>query len=440
MESTRKKNNVSKEKDFIERNSLLTDLFEDKHIRTVYNMFLAIFIGLFFNTVTYDYIKRGEINLGVRLIKIGFGKIHIVIITWLSYILSSCLVFCCFNIWAKFRTFRNKQHTKIWDRCYLTLLVLYYVGSFKLAENIVTTFKLPICSAAIVIVEQVRLLMKIHSFVRTKTPHIINTKRTDDKHTPPTFSNFLYFLFIPTLLYRDSYPRKDKIDWTFAAFKLLEFVGAIFFFSFVIERFLNPSLQDFGLREYQLKELILILFENTITGIFILMLIFFIILHSCQNFFAEITKFGDRMFYSDWWTCTSYGGYFRKWNIVVQDWLYVYIYKEFMESFGTSAAVAKFGVIVISAVVHEWCLTHALGFFFPLLFVEFVVLGSILGNVEGYKNIVFNVIFWYSLAIGMSSLCTFYTIEYYARNNAPIKNPTFLENIVPRFITCDCID
>ena len=62
---------------------------------------------------------------------------------------------------------------------------------------------------------------------------------------------------------------------------------------------------------------------------------------------AEVLRFGDRMFYTvrtlrkkvneneimvciftlkDWWNSCSYQEYFRTWNCLVQDWIHLYIY------------------------------------------------------------------------------------------------------------------
>jgi len=39
-------------------------------------------------------------------------------------------------------------------------------------------------------------------------------------------------------------------------------------------------------------------------------------------------RFGDRLFYKDWWNSVNFSGYYRNWNIVVHDWLFTYIYQD----------------------------------------------------------------------------------------------------------------
>lgn len=48
------------EKEFMARNSLLTDLFEVKHIKTIYHIFIVILIILFLNTVVHDFVDTGR--------------------------------------------------------------------------------------------------------------------------------------------------------------------------------------------------------------------------------------------------------------------------------------------------------------------------------------------------------------------------------------------
>jgi sterol O-acyltransferase len=48
------------EKQFMARNSLLTDLFEVKHFQAIYNIFVVMLIILFINTAVYDLVVAGK--------------------------------------------------------------------------------------------------------------------------------------------------------------------------------------------------------------------------------------------------------------------------------------------------------------------------------------------------------------------------------------------
>jgi hypothetical protein len=39
-------------------------------------------------------------------------------------------------------------------------------------------------------------------------------------------------------------------------------------------------------------------------------------------------SFGDRRFYEDWWNARSFASYYRKWNMVVHEWLFYYMYQD----------------------------------------------------------------------------------------------------------------
>jgi sterol O-acyltransferase len=79
---------------------------------------------------------------------------------------------------------------------------------------------LPPASAVTLLMEQVRLVMKTHAFVRSNIPVALfyfNQRQSRDERTSveddanqapcPDFSKYLYFMFAPTLVYRDRYPR-----------------------------------------------------------------------------------------------------------------------------------------------------------------------------------------------------------------------------------------
>lgn len=150
--------------------------------------------------------------------------------------------------------------------------------------------------------------------------------------------------------------------------------------------------------------------------------------------FSELLRFGDRLFYRDWWTVTTYGEYFRTWNILVGDWLYTYIYKDMYEIVvPRNKLAAKMAVFVVSAVVHEYVLTYMFGFFFPFLFILFLFGGAGLSYATVPKNNLLNILFWYGLSVGTGMLVSMYSFEFMARANNPTLNPSFADFFIPRF-------
>ena len=151
---------------------------------------------------------------------------------------------------------------------------------------------------------------------------------------------------------------------------------------------------------------------------FFLILGFFGFLHSWLNCWAEITRFPDRGFYLDWWNSIQFGSYYRKWNIIVHDWLYYFVYLDICRFFKCNqrSFLPKLMTFLISAVIHELIITYALGFFYPILFILFTGPGIILiQNTKNLKSISVNLAFWLEMYIGGSLLFTTYLIESFAR-------------------------
>lgn len=79
---------------------------------------------------------------------------------------------------------------------------------------------------------------------------------------------------------------------------------------------------------------------------------FFALFQSFLNALAEITRFGDRSFYDDWWNSESLGAYWRTWNKPVYTYFKRHVYMP-MIGRGWSPAAASFAVFFVSAVLHE---------------------------------------------------------------------------------------
>ena len=78
----------------------------------------------------------------------------------------------------------------------------------------------------------------------------------DDSEKPkftgvPEFSKYLYFMFAPTLVYRDHYPRStiEKIRWKLVFTHFGEVFGAIIYTYCLFDRFCVPVFRDLKLKE-----------------------------------------------------------------------------------------------------------------------------------------------------------------------------------------------
>ncbi|KAL1494800.1 hypothetical protein ABEB36_010339 [Hypothenemus hampei] len=429
-------------KKFEIRESLLTTLYENPHIKVIRHIFVASLVALFVNTVLRDFFHHGEIRLGFKVILSGLDKLHLVVLIWICLNFTAIFAYYCFNFWAKKRiNFPPKaSKLRIWDRVWIAGLLIYYILHVQVICQLISALDLPMGSTAILSLEVTRLLMKVHGFVRSNAEKVVYFKpHSDETLHLADVKHFLYFLFAPTLVYCDSYPRTKTIRKNFVATKLCELIGVIFYYAFLLERFTIPDFKDIGIRQFTIQEVILKVFDNFVIGLMFLLLSFYVVLDTTQNLFAELLKFGDRQFYQDWWTATNYSQYFRSWNMVVGEWLYTYIYKDMYEHVVPGRkSIARISVFLLSAIVHEWILSYMFGFFFPILCLTFCFTGLVLTLIPAPKHSVINILFWYILSLGCGLLSSLYTMEYFARKNSPVENPTLSDFIIPRLLTCNC--
>ncbi|XP_065087172.1 sterol O-acyltransferase 1-like [Ochlerotatus camptorhynchus] len=434
------------DKVFMARNSLLTDLFEVKHIKTIYHIFLVILIIMFLNTVVHDFVDRGSINLGLRPIVAGFGKFHTTLALWGCMQLSVLCVYPCFFLWAHVRKiFKTNQYRKIWDLCSIFGVALFQCSFVTLVIKTVLHLDFPPASSVAVLMEMTRFVMKVHAFVRSNIPRALaSSGKTSTEDKPPhavivpSFGKFLYFLFAPTLVYRDEYPRTKRIRWSVVFRHMLEVVGVIFYISFIFERFLTPLFDRFGGAEISSGKFVLALFGSIMPASLSFLCGFYCLLHAWFNASSELLRFADRMFYRDWWNASSFAEYIRSWNVVVHDWLYTYIYKDSVEHvFKNCNALATVLVFTASAVFHEVILAFAFRFFYPVMFVQFEFMGLLLMFLtRNLSKDTGNILLWFMLCIGNGIQMSLYNIEYYARRNCPVSGESLVDYMIPVSWTC----
>lgn len=85
------------EKQFQPRNSLLTDLFEIKHIKTIYHIFIVIFNLLLLNVFISDFADTGSINIGLGPISTAFGGFDHALSIWSIMQLTILAIFPVFK-------------------------------------------------------------------------------------------------------------------------------------------------------------------------------------------------------------------------------------------------------------------------------------------------------------------------------------------------------
>lgn len=230
-----------------------------------------------------------------------------------------------------------------------------------------------------------------------------------------TWPNYMDYLLCPTLCYELEYPRAKTINWTSLIAKIVAVFGCIFLLTIISEEFILPVLQESNLRllaQPSAAETLLILAESIswllfpfmLTFLLVFLVIFEYVLGAC----AEITRFGDRHFYSDWWNSTDWMEFSREWNVPVYRFLRRHVYHTSRPRIGRNLATLI--TFLISAFGHEIvmaCITKKLrgyGFICQMLQLPIVMLQNT-KLVRKHKT-ANNVLFWCSMIMGLSLVST----------------------------------
>ncbi|KAI5074529.1 hypothetical protein GOP47_0010490 [Adiantum capillus-veneris] len=219
-----------------------------------------------------------------------------------------------------------------------------------------------------------------------------------------TLKNLAYFMVAPTLCYQVTYPHTNKIrkGWVFRkVVKLLIFSGLM---GFIIEQYTKPIIQN---SQHPLKGNYLYAVERvlklSIPNLYVWLCIFYCLFHLWLNIIAELTYFGDREFYKDWWNAKTVEEYWRSWNMPVHKWMVRHVYFPCLRK-GISKEGAIFIAFIISGVLHELCigipcLMFRCWAFLGIMFqVPLIVLTNYLHR-RFQSAMVGNMIFWFFFCI-----------------------------------------
>ncbi|KAL8451936.1 hypothetical protein Emed_001671 [Eimeria media] len=148
--------------------------------------------------------------------------------------------------------------------------------------------------------------------------------------------------------------------------------------------------------------------------LFLDLLIFFIIFECICNLLAEVTNFGNRDFYHDWWNSTNWDEYSRKWNRPVHKFLLRHVYMETQQKYRWSQRSATLATFLFSALLHEMIMAVCFRFvrFYLLSLMLFQIPLVALGRYYAHNRGLANAIFWASLLLGLPLIAVAYGREF----------------------------
>lgn len=265
-----------------------------------------------------------------------------------------------------------------------------------------------------------------------------------------TLANIYYFWFAPTLTYQIAFPRAPFIRWQkvlkLLVLLFLSVVLVLFLCAQIVVPNLNNLVIDLENSQGEVRVHVLgdYLLRMSIASTYIWLLGFFAFFHCFMNITAELLRFGDRVFYRDWWNASEVSAYWRLWNMPVHYWLVRHVYFPSIRV-GLSKKGATFVVFFLSAVLHEvlisvpchmvrvWSFLAMMGQI-PLIIITKKIDKRIPGSSLG------NVIFWLSFCIvGQPMAMLLYTIDYWENNHSaeevlPLPKHGFSFDAIGRFL------
>lgn len=234
-----------------------------------------------------------------------------------------------------------------------------------------------------------------------------------------SISEFAYFLVAPTMCFFRYYPRTDSIRITYILKQVGQFMFCLSAMYILCLQYLDPVFKLTVHLDSNIKIAYLVL-KVSIPWFIIWLLGSYAIFHCYLNIIAEITKFGDRLWYRDWWNAPSFDKFWRTWNIPTHHWLLRHVYLQTIR-FKVSKSLAVWITFAMSAVIHELCMSmvfRTVRYYFFLamvLQVPFVILA------EKYKTKserLGNCLMWMSLFMGQPLMLLLYFKDWYSHERA----------------------
>ncbi|PGH23660.1 hypothetical protein AJ80_02266 [Polytolypa hystricis UAMH7299] len=222
-----------------------------------------------------------------------------------------------------------------------------------------------------------------------------------------TFNNLAYFWLAPTLVYQPVYPRTPCIRWSFVAKRVAEMVGLCVFIWLTSAQYAVPVLRNSldKIATLEWPSIVERIMKLSTISLIIWLAGFFALFQSFLNALAEVTRFGDRVFYTDWWNSPSVGAYWRTWNKPVYHFMKRHIFSPLVGR-GWSPFAASFMVFLFSAVLHEILVgipTHnVIGVAFAGMLFQLPLMAATvpLERMEGQAGkIIGNSVFWVSFCL-----------------------------------------
>ncbi|SOV74025.1 diacylglycerol O-acyltransferase [Plasmodium sp. gorilla clade G3] len=179
-----------------------------------------------------------------------------------------------------------------------------------------------------------------------------------------TLKTYYTYILMPTMCFQFFYPRTEKIRWINVAKHIFEVILLIVMIKIISDQYMFITVENtFTMKEFtsahfsvKITHIIERMLKVSIPTLYIWLIGFLIVFHHWCNILAEITRFGDRLFYKDWWNASSFAEYWRKWNLPIYYFVCRHINKPLIY-YGIHRNVSMIIVFFISAMLHEYLIS-----------------------------------------------------------------------------------
>mmetsp|Transcript_62056 Transcript_62056/g.133861 ORF Transcript_62056/g.133861 Transcript_62056/m.133861 type:complete len:506 (+) Transcript_62056:3-1520(+) len=229
--------------------------------------------------------------------------------------------------------------------------------------------------------------------------------------------DMMMFVGYPTLCYQLHYPRSPRVRYGHLLKRIGELALCLAIQYILIEQYITPLLEN--TRKYLSVEpsvngsgdqvqivhfnvlgFLERLLKLSLPNLYVWLLLFFALFHCWLNILAEVTRFADRKFYSDWWNAASFGEYWQRWNLPVHHWFMRHVYSPMLRR-KWSRLSAGLTVFMISGVLHEYLVVAPLQMTRPTILVMLAFVGQLPLTIitsralfEKHHRVIGNMIFW----------------------------------------------
>ena len=210
------------------------------------------------------------------------------------------------------------------------------------------------------------------------------------------------------------YPRTKRIRKGWLLRRVVEMVSISIIVVSMAQQWVLPTVHNAKFDELDVVHIAERVMKLAIPNMYVWLIGFYGFFHLYLNILSEITYFGDRLFYKDWWNSRSLDYFWSHWNLPVHHFMKRHIYVPLRKRGWSSVSVILL-IFFISGVGHEIVLSVPFGS--VKLWAVFGMMGQAplcaLTRLPIFRSTQFgNIVFWLSIMLGQPTLVLFYYYHY----------------------------